>query len=311
MGANRQHVYGPVPSRRLGRSLGVDLVPFKTCSFNCLYCQVGHTTTLTRERAEYTPVDEVLADVAKALATGPAPDYVTLSGSGEPTLHSKLDEIIRAIRKLTDRPIAVLTNGSLLFEQDVRAACALADLVLPTLAAHDEDTYQRVHRPYPGLTLESHVAGLTKFRAERDTPMWLELFLLEGVNASDDDQAAFARLIGRIAPDRIQINTAVRPTSDPRARAVSAEKLARWARALGPKAEVIAETRLSSPTPARASEADVLELCRRRPCTLDHIAEALGLHRQEAVKHVTQLLRVAAIRAERQGDHEFYVATRS
>lgn len=309
MRADKQHVYGPVASRRLGRSLGVDLVPFKTCSFNCIYCQLGQTTTLTCERAEYTAVAEVLDDLARALAIGPSPDYVTLSGSGEPTLHSKLGEIATAIRKLTDKPIAVLTNGSLFFEKDVRDACALTDVVLPTLAAHDEVGYQRVHRPCPGLTLASHVSGLVKFRQEHQTPMWLELFVLEGVNASDADRKAFAGLIGQIGPDRIQINTAVRPTSEPHALAVSPEKLEQWARALGPQAEVIAETQLTTAGGSTAVESDVLELCRRRPCTLEQIAEALGLHRQQVVKYVTNLLNAKSIRAEWKDGREYFCAS--
>ena len=307
----KQHVYGPVSSRRLGRSLGVDLVPFKVCSFNCTYCQLGRTTTLTCERREYVPVTAVLDDLAKALASGPLPDYVTLSGSGEPTLHSRLGDIAKAIRDLTDRPIAVLTNGSLFFDKDVREACALADVVLPTLAAHDEAGYQRIHRPCPGLTLAGQVGGLKAFRAEHETPMWIELFVLEGVNATDADRDAFARLIDEIDPDRVQLNTVVRPASEPSARAVAPEKLEQWARALGPRAEVIAEVPLDTAGGSAASGADVLELCRRRPCTLEQIAEALDLHRNEVLKHITSLLGAESIRSEWKGGREYFVATRS
>jgi wyosine [tRNA(Phe)-imidazoG37] synthetase (radical SAM superfamily) len=275
----KQLVYGPVRSRRLGRSLGVDLVPFKVCSFNCVYCQLGPTTDLTLERKEYVPVVELVDAVAGALQRGPEPDYVTLAGSGEPTLHSKLSEIIRAIRELTGKPIAVLTNGSLLFEKEVRDACALADVVMPTLAAHDEAGYRRVHRACPELTLERHVSGLKAFRREHETPMWLELFVLEGVNASDADRAAFAALLAEIGPDRIQINTAV-----------------------------IAEVPIGRAQSSGMTEADVLELCRRRPCTLEQIADALGVHRNEVVKHVTSLLGARSIRSEWKDGREFFLA---
>lgn len=308
MEGGKQLVYGPVPSRRLGRSLGVDLVPFKVCSFNCVYCQLGPTTNLTLERKEYVPVAELVDAVAGALQRGPEPDYVTLAGSGEPTLHSKLSEIIRAIRELTDKPIAVLTNGSLLFEKEVRDACALADVVMPTLAAHDEAGYRRVHRACPELTLERHVSGLKAFRREHETPMWLELFVLEGVNASDADRAAFAALLAEIGPDRIQINTAVRPTSEPGALSVSAEKLEAWARALGPKAEVIAEVPIGRAQSSGMTQADVLALCRRRPCTLEQIADALGVHRNEVVKHVTSLLSAKSIRSEWKDGREYFAA---
>jgi len=305
----KQLTYGPVPSRRLGRSLGVDLVPFKVCSFNCIYCQLGQTTELTLERKEYVPVAELVDAVAAALERGPEPDYITLAGSGEPTLHARLSEIILAVRKLTDKPIAVLTNGSLFSEREVRDACALADVVLPTLAAHDEAGYRRVHRACPGLTLERHVSGLKAFRREHETPMWLELFVLEGVNASDADREAFAKLIAEIGPDRIQINTAVRPTSERDALSVSAEKLEQWARALGPKAEVIAEVPVGRASGAGMTESDVLELCRRRPCTLEQIADALGAHRNEVVKHITSLLTADAIRSEWKDGREFFAAT--
>jgi len=305
---DQQHVYGPVLSRRLGRSLGVDLVPLKVCSFNCIYCQLGRTTSLTLERAEYVPIEEVVDELGKALASGPPPDYVTLAGSGEPTLHSRLGEIVEEIRGLTHQPIAVLTNGSLLSEKEVREACASADVVLPTLAAHDEAGYQRIHRPCPGLTLARHLSGLQAFREEHKTPMWLELFILEGVNASEADREAFAKLIDQIGPDRVQINTAARPTSEPHALMVSPEKLRDWARALGPKAEVIAEVSLGGACGSAARESDVLALCRRRPCTLDQIAAALSLHRREVLKHVRSLLSAKSIRVTRKDGSEYFVA---
>jgi wyosine [tRNA(Phe)-imidazoG37] synthetase (radical SAM superfamily) len=309
VGDEKRHVYGPVPSRRLGRSLGVDLVPFKVCSFNCIYCQLGPTKSLTLDRKEYVPVDELLGEVAEALTRGPEPDYVTLAGSGEPTLHSRLAEVIRGVRELTHRPIAVLTNGSLLFEKEVRDACALADVIMPTLAAHDEAGYQRVHRPCPGLTLGRHVSGLIAFRREHKTPMWLELFVVEGVNATDADRAAFAQLIDRIDPDRIQINTAVRPTSEAAVLAASPEKLRTWTQALGPKAEVIAEPAARTASGSGATDSDVLEMCRRRPCTLEQIADGLDLHRNEAVKYVTRLLDSDALRSQWQDGREYFVAS--
>ena len=145
------HVYGPVPSRRLGRSLGVDLVPFKVCSFDCIYCQLGPTTMKTVERRDYIPVDELVDDVRKALASGDRPDYITLAGSGEPTLHLHLDEIIRRVKKLSDIPIALLTNGSLFYRETVRRDAALADLVLPSLDAPNAEVFERINRPHASI----------------------------------------------------------------------------------------------------------------------------------------------------------------
>jgi wyosine [tRNA(Phe)-imidazoG37] synthetase (radical SAM superfamily) len=308
MDTRSRHVFGPVPSRRLGRSLGVDLVPFKTCSFNCIYCQLGKTSTLTAHRAEYVPVAEVVGELADVIAKGPVLDYVTLSGSGEPTLHSRLDDIVRTIRDVTDKPIAVLTNGSLLFDRNVREACALADVVMPTLAAHCETDFQRIHRPCPGLTLTRHLSGLIAFREQYQTPLWLELFVLKGINASDADRDAFASLVDQIHPDRIQLNTAVRPTSTPDALAVPQETLQEWAGALGSKAEVIAESESALASGPAATESDVLTLCQRRPCTLDQIASGLNLHRNEVVKYITSLLKTELIRSQWKDEREYFVA---
>jgi len=302
------HVFGPVPSRRLGRSLGVDLVPFKTCSFDCIYCQLGRTTSRTTARSRYVPLADVIADVAGALDGGVRPDYVTLSGSGEPTLHTGLGEVINRIKRLTDIPVALLTNGSLLWDAEVRAACRGADVVLPTLAAHDEETYRRVHRPADGLTLQRHLDGLFALRDEHHGAVWLELFLLQDINAGQEDLERFADLIGRLRPERIQINTAVRPTSEPNALAVPAGALQSWAERLGPTAEVVADVPISQRGRSEATEADVLALCRRRPCTLDQIATALCTHRNEIAKYVGALRRAGTLRSQWREEKEYYSA---
>lgn len=161
MSENLQHVFGPVPSRRLGRSLGVDLVPFKTCTYDCIYCQVGRTTCKTMERKEWVPMDLVLDELEGKLAC--RPDYVTLSGSGEPTLHSRLGEIIEQIQAMTDVPVAVLTNGWLLWQPQVRAELALADMVLPSLDAGDPTKFNFINRPHPSLSFDRVVEGLIAF----------------------------------------------------------------------------------------------------------------------------------------------------
>ncbi|MHC4592376.1 MAG: radical SAM protein, partial [Planctomycetota bacterium] len=171
MGAN--YTYGPVASRRLGRSLGVDLVPLKTCTFNCIYCQLGPTAHTTIERADYTPVAEVVSEVREHLAEGVTPDYITLGGSGEPTLHRSFGEVAAQIREGTDVPIALLTNGSLLHLPEVREACTAIDLVLPSLDAGDEETFRRINRPQPTITLAQVVAGLTALRREFQGEIWL------------------------------------------------------------------------------------------------------------------------------------------
>ena len=154
-----RYVYGPVPSRRLGRSLGLDLVPFKTCTYDCIYCQLGRTTCRTTDRTEYVPVTDILVELRQKLAEGPAPDFVTLAGSGEPTLSSDLGEIIRASRKLVEAPIAVITNSTLLSSPNVRREISAADIVLPTLDAATGPTFQAISRPGGGLRIEEMIEG--------------------------------------------------------------------------------------------------------------------------------------------------------
>jgi len=175
-----RHVYGPVPSRRLGRSLGIDLVPFKVCSYDCVYCQLGRTTTKTTERREWVPLAEVLPELRARLASAGPVDDVALAGSGEPTLHSALGEVIRAVRTMTSAPIAVLTNGSLLFREDVRRDLFAADVVLPSLDVGDEELFRIVNRPADGIAFEDMVEGLVTFTREFRGEVWLEVLPAPG-----------------------------------------------------------------------------------------------------------------------------------
>ena len=155
-----RQIYGPVPSRRLGTSLGVDLVPFKVCSYDCVYCQLGRTRWISCDREAFVPPARLVEEIRQALVQGPLPDVITLAGSGEPTLYEPLGELIRALKTLTGIPVALLTNGALFWKPEVRRDAALADLVLPSLDAGDEATFQAVNRPHPGLTLEETLQGL-------------------------------------------------------------------------------------------------------------------------------------------------------
>ena len=291
-----QYVFGPVPSRRLGRSLGVDLVPFKTCTYDCIYCQLGRTTHKTVERAEYVPLEAVVAEVKARLAQGPAPDYVTLSGSGEPTLYSRLAELISEIKALTTTPVAVLTNGSLLWQAEVREALAGADLVLPSLDAGSDALFQQVNRPHREVTFEQMVTGLQEFRRGFAKPIWLEVFLLQGLTATPAELVRIAEVAATIAPDRLQFNSVARPPAEDYARAVPLQTLQGYAGAFGASAEVIMEP--ESPAPdARgpANEAELVALLRRRPCRVEDIAVGLSLHRNEVLKHLGHLLRAGKV----------------
>ena len=301
------HVFGPVPSRRLGRSLGIDLVPFKTCSYDCIYCQLGRTANKTVERKEYVPLDDVLEELDRRLAAGPQPDYVTLSGSGEPTLYSRLGPLITGIKERTDRPVAVLTNGSLLWDPDVQNSLLGADLVIPSLDAGDDATFQWINRPHPAVSFERMVGGLEAFCRRFSKPVWLEVFLLQGLNATGIQLERIVRLVDRIAPDRVQLNTATRPSCEDFAVAVPLEELRQAARAFGDRTEVIAEYHVADRGEyCQARREDILNLVMRRPCTLDDAAIGLGLHRNEAAKHLEELVRERVLVCERDGGRVYY-----
>jgi len=305
-GKEYKYVFGPVPSRRLGSSLGVDLVPFKTCTLDCVYCQLACTTNKTLERKEYVPANAVLAEVEARLADC-SPDYVTFSGSGEPTLHSGIGALIRGVKKLTAAPVAVLTNGTLLYREDVRRALAAADLVVPSLDACDEETFRKINRPADGLTFQMLVDGLTAFGAEYKGALDLEVFLLKGVNDSEECVRRIGELAGRIHPRTIQLNTVARPPAEPDAEAVPEEEMARFAALLGESCEVIADfTGIHETKEVAAARADVVTLLKRRPCTIRDIAAGLSIHENEAVKHVTHLLAEGLATEEKRGGASYY-----
>ncbi|OGV48791.1 MAG: radical SAM protein [Lentisphaerae bacterium GWF2_44_16] len=288
------HIFGPVPSRRLGRSLGVDLVPFKTCTYDCIYCQLGKTTCKTMRRQEWVSLDEVLKELKENLASNP--DYITLSGSGEPTLYSRIDELITGIRSMTDIPIAVLTNGSLLWQKEVRSQLLKADLIIPSLDAGDKVLFEAVNRPHPEISFESMLDGLKSLRDEFQGQYWLEVLITGGYTAINSELEKIAALVAKIMPDRVQLNTVTRPPAEDFAMGISRERLEEFAGLFDPRAEVIADFRgIHSAPDFSAARESVLELLRRRPCSIDDIANGLGIHRNEAVKYAEELLAAKSI----------------
>jgi wyosine [tRNA(Phe)-imidazoG37] synthetase (radical SAM superfamily) len=282
-GQKYQFLFGPVPSRRLGQSLGLDIVPMKTCTQNCLYCQLGKDAPLTLDRKPYVPTGAVLDELRRWLDEGHQADYITLSGSGEPTLHSELGTLLDAVKSLTDIPTAVITNGTLLYLPDVRRDCAKADVVLPSLDAGDEATFLRLNNPHPDLNFQTFTDGLCQFRNEYPGRLWLEVFFCLGVNTDDASIHNIARLIEKIRPDKIQLNTAVRPTTHAEALPVPLDELERIARKLHPAAEIIADFSPHSHTSSRqVDENTILDMIRRHPCSITDICKGLSLNPDQA-----------------------------
>ena len=302
------YIFGPVPSRRLGRSLGVDLVPLKTCSYDCIYCQLGNTTCKTTERKEWAPLDGVLEELEEKLSS--KPDYITLSGSGEPTLYSRCGELIDRIKAMTDVPVAVLTNGSLLWQEEVRRQLMKADLVIPSLDAGDEVMFRLVNRPHKDVFFEQMLAGLLDFRREFQGAYWLEVFVLGAYTAIKADLAELVRCVDGIGPDRVQLNTVTRPPAENFAIGISRERLTELATRFNPPAEVIADCRdVHGSAEFAASREDVLDLLRRRPCSMDDIANGLGIHRNEVAKYVEHLSAEGLLRQTRNEGRLHYRAT--
>jgi len=218
------YTYGPVPSRRLGRSLGVSLIPHKTCSYSCVYCQLGRTRRPCIERASFVPREDAMAEIETKMQTS-QPDYITFVGDGEPTLSADLGWFIEQCKSRWEVRVAVITNGSLLFREDVRTALASADVVMPSLDAGDDETYRAINRPHPDLTFGSLVDGLMAFRKSFAGVIRLEVMLVRDVNDSDDSLGAIHRLAERLRPELIDIAVPTRPPAERWVRAPEPERI--------------------------------------------------------------------------------------
>ena len=308
---NYRHLFGPVPSRRLGRSLGVDLTPFKTCTLDCIFCQLGRITHKTFRRAEYTPVWHVEAELDAWIKECGQADHITLSGSGEPTLHARFGDILQFIRTRTAIPTVLLSNGTLFFLPEVREAARCADIVKLSLSAWDQRSFEQVNRPQPSLQFACVVEGQRAFREGFHGKLWIEVFLLDGINTVQRDIKAIAALVESIAPDEIHLNTAVRPPAEASALAVPREQMEALAALFHRPAKVIAEFAAGDSAEIEASERTILAMLQRRPCTTAQIAEVFGMHVNEVSKYVGKLLGMGQIHADRTRDGVYYAAAAS
>jgi wyosine [tRNA(Phe)-imidazoG37] synthetase (radical SAM superfamily) len=302
-----KYVFGPVPSRRLGRSLGIDLVPYKTCTFDCIYCDLGRTTDKTVSRQVYVSSKEIGKELELSLSLlEKKPDYLTLSGSGEPTLNQHIGEVIHTIKKITSLPLAVLTNGSLLFIEEVRNELLEADLVLPSLDAVTPFVFEAMNRPHPDLKIEEIVAGFVQFRKQFRGQIWLEILFCRGINDGKEEIEKFEETIERIQPDRVQLNTPMRPPAEEFAFPLTPTRLEEIGKKFGDKAEIISE--FKAPMGDRFDSdknTEIINLIRRRPCTAEDISRALGLHIDEVVKYLNHLQITGTIRY-RMHEHRCY-----
>ncbi len=306
-----KYVFGPINSRRLGRSLGVDIVPYKTCTLNCVYCECGPTTKLTTEIKKYVPADDILIEVDKALAGIAELDYITFSGSGEPTLHSELGDIIEYLK--INHPlfsIAVLTNSTLLWKKEVRDSLKLADLVVPSLDAVSSTILKRMVRPHREITPERIVRGLVDFGREFKGLISLEVFILPGINDSEEELILIKKACEKIRHDEIQINTLDRPAAEEGVEPAGPELLQRVLETLKPlNARIVGkpvELEFTSSSTDALIES-VLTVLKRRPSTLEDLRSGLGVNREELENVLKNLVERGIVCIEKQERGDFYM----
>ena len=303
-------LFGPVPSRRLGMSLGVDLVPRKVCSLDCVYCEVGKTTKLTLERKEYIPYSKIVEELSHFFANNPDPDFITFSGSGEPTLNSRIGDVVAFLKQnKPDIPIAVLTNGTLLYDQQVRAELSDVDVVLPSLDAVSAAIFAAINRPPVNLPVKKYLQGLIDFSREFSGKIWLEIFILPGCNDGDSEVQRLRETVLKIEPDAVQINTLDRPGTEADLRGATAAELRRVVERLNLENVTIiaaAPQRKNIQAYRRDAEATILETISRRPCTLVDLTQILGMHTSEINKYLDVLEAEGKIETVRQERGFFY-----
>jgi wyosine [tRNA(Phe)-imidazoG37] synthetase (radical SAM superfamily) len=304
-----KHVFGPAVSRRLGISLGVDIIPYKTCSLDCIYCECGRTTDLTIQRKHYIDPQIVLDEIKEIIVAEKHIEYITFSGSGEPTLNKDIGKIILGIKEMTSIPIALLTNGTLLYLKEVRDEIVNADVVLPSLDAVTPGIFSRINRPHPELDVDSIIQGLVESRKEFKGEMWLEVFIAKGINESDEELANLYRTVKKIQPHRVQLNSLDRPPAVEGIQPADMETLERiqeqWEDLT---VEIIKRIRKREEIAAFSFnlENNILNTIKRRPLTIDDLETLTGKNRLEIFKYIDILEKEKKVSPKIVGDKIFF-----
>ena len=304
-------LFGPLLSRRLGISLGIDLMPFKICTMNCIYCESGNSEYMTLERNEYVNTIDVINELGKYLRSFPRLDYITFSGRGEPTLHSKISEITRYLKsKFPAYKLALLTNGSLFFRNDVRSDCMDYDLVIPSLDAVSPDTFQKINRPHEELSNIKIINGLNKFRNEFDNMIWLEVFIIPGINDSIEELTLLKETIKFISPDKVQLNTLDRPGQSDNVKRATNNTLLKIVKFFDPiHTDIISYYNypIRIPENVQISLSQILSLLERRPCTFYELSRILGFNKSRLNKQIQTLLTDKLITTKETAHGKYFV----
>jgi len=296
------HIFGPVISRRLGRSLGIDLIPFKTCSYNCVYCECGATTDLTSQRREFFRTDEIIHQLDTILSSTPKLNYITFAGSGEPTLSLSLGPVLAHLKQNYEQyQVAVLTNGSLCTDPDVRWDLLRADLVSPTITTPTQEIFERIHRPVPGLSVTRIIQGLESLRNEYSGQIWLEVFLIPGLNTIENELSLLRSAVYRIRPDRIQLNYLDRPGTEAWVSApdpLQLQRIQEFFAEGGIPVDITGFDESGTLLTQDDSIALIDETLRRRPCTAEDIAHMTGLQAPEVRKKLALMVQQGIVQAK-------------
>ena len=306
MSKSYQYLFGPVPSRRLGRSLGVDLIPLKTCTMDCIFCQLGETPCAVSERDDYVPMQDVLAELERWNKADGQADHITLAGSGEPTLHNRFGDVFRWVKAHSDIQSVLLTNGTLLHYTEVRQEAALADKVKVSLSAWDEASFRQIHRPAAGVTFDLLVSGERAFREGYSGELSVEVFIVDGVNSHVSQVRKISEVVRSIHPDRIDINTVVRPPAVEGTAPVPESRLKELAELFGEKASVTSTFRKLGFVSMDISEDALLGLISRHPATCGQLAAEYNLPEDLMLKTLSEMMESGLLLSERREGETYY-----
>jgi wyosine [tRNA(Phe)-imidazoG37] synthetase (radical SAM superfamily) len=301
------YIYGPVPSRRLGFSLGVDIVSHKICTLDCIYCQLGRTTHKRVKRKSFAPSADIIDEIRKSVSAGHDIDFITFSGSGEPTLNSDIGSLIHEVRKITSIPVAVLTNGTLLFREDVQKDLMEAHVVIPSLDAVSPEMFQRINRPHHSLTIQSIMKGMRDFREKYTGQIWLEIMFIKNFNADRQELSEMKKAIAEIRPDKVYLNTVSRPPSEVYAEPLSVTEMRAIKDYLGGNCEVIAEFHKKRSPEGKDVKGSIVEMTKRRPITVTDIANVLGISETNAESILERLMAEGTVTEKQYGKKNYYI----
>ncbi len=303
-----KYTYGPVPSRRLGLSLGVDILPYKTCTVDCLFCQLGRTSNLTITRSSFFPKEDILDEVL-TVCHQENPDYVTFSGSGEPALNKDIGWIIKRIKEEVEAKVAVLSNSSILWMPDVREDLNFADVVVPSLDAGTDSYWKRVNRPHPDLLFDRMISGLVDFSNQYKGELWVEILLVRGINDQPENIDAILSILAQMRYTKIQLNTVVRPPSEKTALPLTPEELEAISKRFPPNTEIVATFQKRGKHVGGQGDRDrILDAISRRPMTIKQIEQSLGIPAERSENVMKSLIDEGLAKAIIHGQEEFYEA---